>query len=241
MSKDYENKNTSDGGNRCRRCDRPLSNPSDTYGWRCAEIVGLGEEADANILDDGELLLYNDYINLHSLHTKSEPRGSFTTKGKNYKNTFVKEETEKPEEIKYNVITDVTVLGEKFQVEYTIDNGVVRFPFEDNDAYWSILWHGGGKTLAKAIYDASRELSSDNFSGRTIDGVNAELQLHFAAYKGGIMKKNAKTADIGGMNKPGYDSNAWLFESIQLTEDIVNPKATDVVDVIKEIWRYYKR
>ena len=31
-----------------------------------------------------------------------------------------------------------------------------------------------------------------------------------------------------------------LFEGIQLAEDIVNPKATDVVEAVKEIWRYYK-
>lgn len=30
------------------------------------------------------------------------------------------------------------------------------------------------------------------------------------------------------------------FEGIQLAEDIVNPKATDVVEAVKEIWRYYK-
>ena len=96
--------------------------------------------------------------------------------------------------------------------------------------------------MAKAICDAGRELSQDNLSGRTVDGVNAELQLHWAAYKTGIMKKNAKTADIGGLDqeKGDYDSNAWLFEGIQLAEDIVNPKATDVVEAVKEIWRYYK-
>ena len=96
--------------------------------------------------------------------------------------------------------------------------------------------------MAKAICDASRELSSGNLSGRTVDGVNAELQLHWAAYKSGIKKANAKIADIGGLDqeKDDYDSNAWLFEGIQLAEDIVNPKATDVVEAVKEIWRYYK-
>ena len=133
--------------------------------------MALGLDAKENILDDGELLLYNDYINLNSMRTNNEQRGSFTTKGKNYKNSFVRVKTERIEDKKYNVITDITVLGEEFQVEYTIDNGVVRFPFEDNADYWSILWRGGG---------------------------------------------------------------------IQLAEDIVNPKATDVVEAVKEIWRYYK-
>ena len=241
MSKENQNKKY-DGQNRCRRCDRPLKDPNDIYGWRCAEIVGLGGGERVDILDDGELLLYNDYINLHSLHAKSEPRGSFTTKGKNYKNSFVREEKPETKKTIYHVITDVTTLGKTFQVEYEIDNGIIRFPFENNDDYWSIMWRGGGKTLAKAICDASRELSSDNLSGRSVDGVNAELQLHWAAYKTGIKKENAKIADIGGLDqeKDDYDSNAWLFEGIQLAEDIVNPKATDVIEAVKEIWRYYK-
>lgn len=54
------------------------------------------------------------------------------------------------------------------------------------------------------------------------------------------MKENASPADIGGMKEPGPDRNAILFEGIQLVEDIVNPKATDVVETVKEIWRYYK-
>lgn len=69
MSKENQNKKY-DGQNRCRRCDRPLSDPNDIFGWRCAKIVGLEEDEQINIIDDGELLLYNDYINLHSLHKK---------------------------------------------------------------------------------------------------------------------------------------------------------------------------
>ena len=32
-----------------------------------------------------------------------------------------------------------------------------------------------------------------------------------------------------------------FFEELSLAEDIVNPKAIDVVEAVKEIWRYYKR
>ncbi len=60
------------------------------------------------------------------------------------------------------------------------------------------------------------------------------------AYKAGILKGNASPADIGGMKAPGMDRNAIVFEGIQLAEDIVNPKAADVVEAVKEIWRYYK-
>ncbi len=236
MSKENQNKKY-DGQNRCRRCDRPLKDPNANYGWWCAEIVGLGGGEQADILDDGELLLYNDYINLHSLHAKSEPRGNFTTKGKNYKNIFVKEESDGN---RYKVISDISALGEKFQIEYVIADGAVSFKFEDNDDYGSILWRGGGKTVAKAIYDAAKELSQDNFYGRTVDGVNTELQLHYVAYKAGILKKKASPANIGGMKAPGPDDNAVLFEGIQLAADIINPKATDVIEAVKEIWRYYK-
>lgn len=44
------------------------------------------------------------------MRTNNEQRVSFTTKGKNYKNSFVKEETERIEDKKYNVITDITAL-----------------------------------------------------------------------------------------------------------------------------------
>lgn len=242
MSKETQNKKN-DGQNRCRRCDRPLSDPNDIYGWRCAQTVGLGESEQLGILDNGEELLYHGDANLYSLHIPSDLRGSFTTKGKNYKNSFVREDRPETQKTIYHVITDVTILGKTYQVEYEIDNGIIRFPFENNDDYWSIMWRGGGKTLAKALCDASRELSVDNLSGRTVDGVNVELQLHWAAYKTGIKKENAKIADIGGLDKENddYDSNAWLFEGIQLAEDIVNPKATDVMEVVKEIWRHDKR
>lgn len=38
--------------NRCRRCDRPLSNPADIYGWRCAQIVGINTNQNATIYFD---------------------------------------------------------------------------------------------------------------------------------------------------------------------------------------------
>lgn len=241
MSKHNRNNNF-EGQNRCRRCDRPLSDPNDIYGWRCAEIVGLHGDNQQSIIDIKNLMLYNDYVNLIFLHTNIEPHGSFTTKGKNYESSFVIEEKPETKKTIYHVITDITTLGRSFQVEYKIDNGIVRFPFENNDDYGSILLCGGGKTLSKAIYDSSRKLSPNNLSGRTVDGINTELQLHWVAYKAGIKKENAKIADIGSLykEKDDYDNNAWLFEGIKLAEDIVNPKATDVIEATKELWRYYK-
>lgn len=49
MSK--EKKVINDGVNRCRRCDRPLKDPSANYGWWCAKLVGL----DFYVEEDREL------------------------------------------------------------------------------------------------------------------------------------------------------------------------------------------
>ena len=95
--------------------------------------------------------------------------------------------------------------------------------------------------MAKAIYDAAKKLSPDNFFGRTVNGINTELQLHYVAYKAGILREKASPANIGGLKAPGTDDNAVLFEEIQLVEDIVNPTSTNVIEAVKEIWRYYKR
>ena len=52
-----------DGQNRCRRCNRPLSDPDDLYGWRCAQIVGLNNyQRIASNLDEAVLDGYNRYV-----------------------------------------------------------------------------------------------------------------------------------------------------------------------------------
>ncbi len=52
-----------DGRNRCRRCNRTLSDPNDIYGWRCAQIVGLDKYLEiASILDEDALDVYNRYV-----------------------------------------------------------------------------------------------------------------------------------------------------------------------------------
>lgn len=231
-----------EGQNRCKRCNRTISDPNADYGWWCAKIVGVtGELSPESTLDETALKMYNAYADKYLTPEKNERNENFTIKENNYTNTFIKEKTGDKDKTQYTILSDINVLGEKFQVEYTIDDGIVRFRFENNKDYWSILWRGGGKKLAQAIYDAGKTLSPDNFSGRTVDGINTELQLHWAAYKAGIKKENAKVADIGGTKEPGVDSNAWFFETIQLTEDIIDPKADDVLDSIKEIWRKLKK
>ena len=52
-----------DGRNRCKRCNRPLNNPNDLYGWRCAQIVGLENyQRIASTLDEDALKAYNAYV-----------------------------------------------------------------------------------------------------------------------------------------------------------------------------------
>ena len=49
-------------------------------------------------------------------------------------------------------------------------------------SYWSLLWQGGGKVLAEAIYKQARAINKDFLSGRTIGGLAIELLGHWAAY-----------------------------------------------------------
>lgn len=65
MSKENQNKKY-DGQNRCRRCDRPLSDPNDIYGWRCAQIVGTNKYNEiASMLDEDSLNVYNAYVSTY--------------------------------------------------------------------------------------------------------------------------------------------------------------------------------
>ena len=62
MSKENQNKKYG-GQNRCRRCDRPLSDPNDIYGWRCAQILGLDRYKQiVSSLDENAMEMYNRYI-----------------------------------------------------------------------------------------------------------------------------------------------------------------------------------
>ena len=58
-----------------------------------------------------------------------------------------------------------------------------------------------------------KKINKKFLQGRTIGGIDIELKLHYVAYKLGIKKSSSRVADIGGLKKLGYDSNAWFFES----------------------------
>ena len=122
-------------------------------------------------------------------------------------------------------------------VTYKIDNGVIRFTFADNN-YWGVLWRGGGRILAEGMLTAARSINSNYLSGRTIGGINVELQLHY--YLSPFIS-NAKTADIGGTSSPGYDSNAWFFETANaanILNKIINGSIVDKIEAIQDIGGY---
>lgn len=79
MSKENQNKKY-DGQNRCRRCDRPLSDPNDIYGWRCAQIVGFDTyQKMVSTLDEEALKIYNAYVTKY-LGDSSRSRTTANTK-----------------------------------------------------------------------------------------------------------------------------------------------------------------
>ena len=228
-----------DGQNRCRRCDRPLSDPNALYGWRCAQIVGYDNYLrTVSLLDETTLDGYNNYVARYLSKDKSDNDERFTVKGKGYTNTFVKENSN---EETYTVTSSIKVWGKEYQVNYRIINGAIKFYFEDNDDYWTIICSGGASKVAKAIYYAAKKLSPEYLSGRSISGINAELQLHLMAYTLGIKKGNASPADIGGIRGPGKDDNALFFELIDMKEDIVEPDAVKIINYVMDRWEKLKQ
>ncbi len=85
MSKENQNKKY-DGQNRCRRCDRPLKDPTANYGWWCAQIVGANYDKEAeSILDGDAVKLYNTYRSTYlndnvDSHAAQHVVGKFTWK-----------------------------------------------------------------------------------------------------------------------------------------------------------------
>ncbi len=85
MSKENQNKKY-DGQNRCRRCDRPLSDPTANYGWWCAQIVGLDKYNEiASTLDEEGLKGYNAYAAKYITEDTKGVGESFTAINYNHK------------------------------------------------------------------------------------------------------------------------------------------------------------
>ena len=145
----------------------------------------------------------------------------------------------------YSVTTTITILWKKLKYKYTIEDGIVLFDFDKND-YGAVFWRGRAKELAKAIFNAAKSISSNYLSGRTVGGINTELQLHWAAYSLGILTERASPANMGGtVNKPGYgyDSNAWFFQGVQagkVAAKIVLFGVFGMDDLLREVIDYLR-
>lgn len=71
MAKYYEE--NSNDVNRCRRCNGPLSDPNDKYGWWCAKLLGYGDhQNDSHELDYDNLNVYNEDISTNSEASSSD-------------------------------------------------------------------------------------------------------------------------------------------------------------------------
>ena len=113
---------------------------------------------------------------------------------------------------KRRVTTKIKFWRTSLTYKYYIDNGVIRFSFADNE-YWSVLWRGGAKTLAEAMYKAGKYINSCYLRGRSIVGIHTELFVHWALYTLHIKRSSTAVADMGATyGSYGYDSNAWVFE-----------------------------
>ncbi len=84
MSKENQSK-TYDGQNRCKRCDRPLKDPTANYGWWCAQIVGFDKYNEiASILDDDTLKGYTAYVTKYLSNDTNGVDENFTATTYNY-------------------------------------------------------------------------------------------------------------------------------------------------------------
>ena len=155
-----------------------------------------------------------------------------------YKNSYRYNKSSKT----YNITTKINIMWTNLTYKYTIKNGVVKFSFEKN-TYWSVLWRGGGKLLAEAIYKVAKSINKNYLKGRSIGGVNTEIQLHYIAFKLGIKKSSSKAADIGvSYGNTGYDSNAWFFEGGNAAKIIAKfniSKIWAMAYLIRDIVRYF--
>ncbi|MEQ2491891.1 RHS repeat-associated core domain-containing protein [Ruminococcoides intestinale] len=154
-----------------------------------------------------------------------------------YKNSYRYNKSSKT----YNITTKINIMWTNLTYKYTIKNGVVKFSFEKN-TYWSVLWRGGGKLLAEAIYKVAKSINKNYLKGRSIGGVNTEIQLHYIAFKLGIKKSSSKAADIGASyGNTGYDSNAWFFEGGNAAKIIAKFKISRIwamASLFRNIVRY---
>ena len=154
-----------------------------------------------------------------------------------YKNTISKNKNGV-----YTIISVISGWFTKLTYKYKVDNGIIKFAFADN-SYWSVLWRGWAKTLAEAMYKATKSINSSYLNGRSITGIHVELFIHWALYKVGIKQSSTKEADMGSCwGTTGYDSNAWVFESLNIISKVLKFSIFNLwgyISLLRDLSRYF--
>jgi len=96
---------------------------------------------------------------------------------------------------------------------WVTDTGFIQFDFHNNN-YWGIIWRGGSGAFAAEMFNVTRGINSNFLSGRTIVGLEADMNIHWA-FSHFNHPWDPFVARIGGTNRnmPGFDSNAFVFEA----------------------------
>lgn len=111
----------------------------------------------------------------------------------------------------YNIFVKIYITGETYKfVGKVTSDGVLKFDFANNN-YWNIFARGGEKILAIAFFNAAKSINSSFLSGRTINGINVEIKIHYVCYALGIKTDSTRVADMGSTLN---DSNAGIFEKM---------------------------
>jgi hypothetical protein len=108
------------------------------------------------------------------------------------------------------VFTNINTPQTDMSIEYKISGGAIRFTLAKNP-YKKINLEMGSYTLAKAMYKAAKAVDSKSLAGRTIHGINIEIEIHWILAK--LNFERARVVDIGGVD---MDDNALVFEGIYI-------------------------
>ncbi|MCL2739831.1 MAG: hypothetical protein FWE47_01365 [Oscillospiraceae bacterium] len=142
--------------------------------------------------------------------------------------------TTEPRSTPTGVPYDTTIKGVPIKY-YVTDKGAARISYDQND-YGQLVAKDGMKELAQEIYRKAKSINPYSMSGRTVSGVNTEIQLHYLLYTFiGDYKKEPHIAHIGGIGKE--DRNAIFFEAANTAKMVarifLDPKGYD--SLLKEI------
>lgn len=182
-------------------------------------------------MDDGVLGANLFAYCLNNPVNQEDPSGTAS-----YQNSYTVNKDSNGNVLGYNVTTVIKIGWTKLTYKYNITaTGIIQFDFATNN-YWSLLWRGGGRVLAKAMYKQAKAINSNFLFDRTIEGLRIELQGHWLAY---IItgKDQVRVADMGTAIKDqtGYDSNAWVWEGGSTLKTIVKGSALVAAGLIANI------